>query len=106
VRDRCIGSRLLLFVTLEDNSTIGGDGDFPRAGRATGTTLFCFTGDEDSKSITSIVDCPIGGGGRDGRSCALSSVFANARESLEQGCGLSLCVRLALLGFAVALTGS
>jgi hypothetical protein len=51
VCDRCIGARLLRFVTLAGNSCGTGEGDFSRGCRD-GAVLRCAIGDDDNKSTT------------------------------------------------------
>ena len=78
VFERCIGARLLLFVTLAGKSSSTGVSDFSLNLDTGAGLLCCRTGDDESRSTTAASDCANGA-----TPCSL--VFANTREDREPG---------------------
>jgi hypothetical protein len=87
VFERCIGARLLLFVTLGGSSSSAGDNDFSSSGWIAGAATWALTSDEHSKSTTSVRGRSAGRGGGKGRSGSWSCAFAfaRARDNLKPG---------------------
>lgn len=112
VFDRCIGARLLRFVTLAGRSSSTGVSDLSLRADTAGGLLCCCTGDEESR-LTMPLGCADG-------VVARSFVFARTRDDRKPGlvtfaklwiptwgAAVAVFVRLvAAFGFGAALPGS
>lgn len=76
---RCIGARRLRFVTLAGSSSNTGASDLSRVGDITEGLLSCRTGEEDTRSISVVLD-------RAGGGCtSLLDALDDARSSFDPG---------------------